>query len=277
MTAVSSSSSSGTSITPAPPLPPYRAINWIGMGTLYRREVHRFLKVFWQTLAAPVVTVLLFFMVFAVAWGDRVMPGALNFTTFLVPGLVMMNIIQNAFANPSSSIMIGKIQGVLTDILVAPLSAAEMTAAYLASGVTRGLIVGLVTLSVIAMLSPVSVPHPVFALVIATLAGVMLAGLGVITGLWAEKFDHMAAVTNFILTPASFLSGTFYSIRQLPPVWQDIALYNPLFYTIDAFRYGITGYSDTDPAKALVITALTAIITTVAVYILLLRRYKISQ
>ena len=220
-------------------------LNLIGIWTLYLREVRRFLKVPLQTVAAPLVTVMMFLLVFSVALGrsGRTI-GDVPFLDFLAPGLIMMAIIQNAFANTSSSIMIGKIQGNIVDILMPPFRTSELLFGIIAGGVTRGVLVALVVF--VAMLFVIdigSVSWPL-ALFYALSGSLMLSLLGFLGGLWAEKFDQMSAVTNFLITPLSFLSGTFYSITQLPESFQAIAFLNPFFYLIDGLRFALVGYSD---------------------------------
>ncbi|MFC7332509.1 ABC transporter permease [Rhodocista pekingensis] len=221
------------------------AVNWIGLWTLTRREIRRFLKVWVQTVAAPVVTTLLFYSVFALALGGVVrMVGDVPFLVFLGPGLVMMSIAQNAFANTSSSVLVSKVQGNIVDVLMPPLSAGELTAAYVMGGVARGLLVGLATTVAIWIFVPLGLHAPLFILFHAVAAAMLLSLLGLIGGIWAEKFDHMAAVTNFIVTPLAFLSGTFYTIDSVPPTFRFIAHLNPFFYFIDGFRYGFIGQTD---------------------------------
>jgi len=223
----------------------FGAVNWRGLWTLYHREVKRFFKVFTQTLAAPVVTTLLFYTIFTVALQNRVgSMGAVSFTVFLAPGLIMMTILQNSFANTSSSMMTSKIQGNIVDVLMPPISPLEMLCGFLGGGITRGLIVGVS--ATIAMIVLVDFPfhNPAIILFFALTASAMMALLGMIGGIWAEKFDHMAAITNFVVVPLSFLSGTFYSIDRLPEIWQSVAHLNPFFYAIDGFRYGFIGQGD---------------------------------
>jgi len=220
-------------------------VNWLGLWTLYVREVRRFLKVSMQTVAAPVVTTLLFLAIFLLALGgQRRMVGDVPFVEFLAPGLVMMAMLQNAFANTSSSLMIAKLQGNIVDVLMPPLSPGELVLGFALGGVTRGLVVGIVVAAVMALFVPIHIYSPVATIFSAVAASLGLSVLGLVGGIWADKFDHIAAVTNFIVTPLSFLSGTFYTIDALPPVWRDIALCNPFFYMIDGFRYGLTGRAD---------------------------------
>ena len=220
-------------------------LNLIGLWTLYLREVRRFLKVPLQTVGAPLVTTLMFLLVFSVALGraGREIEGV-PFLAFLAPGLIMMAIIQNAFANTSSSIMIGKIQGNIVDVLMPPLRSSELLFGIVAGGVTRGLLVALVV--TIAMLFVIDIGEMSILLGIFYMiqGALMLSLLGFLGGLWAEKFDQMSMVTNFIVTPLSFLSGTFYSINQLPEAFQAIAHVNPFFYLIDGLRFAFIGLSD---------------------------------
>lgn len=221
------------------------AINWIGLWTLYAKEVQRFVKVVGQTVFAPVVTTLLFLAIFHLAFGESRPPvGALPFEVFLAPGLVMMAVTQNAFANTSSSLLISKIQGNIVDLLMPPLSAAELLVAYVGAGLTRGLLVAAVV--TLAMTPFVALPfaHPAWAVGVVVLASVMMGLIGVLAGLWAEKFDHLAFITNFVVTPLAFLSGTFYSVGRLPEFAQGLAHVNPFFYAIDGFRHAITGQGD---------------------------------
>ncbi len=220
-------------------------VNWIGLWTLYRREVRRFLKVFTQTVAAPVVTTLLFYAVFALALGGIVrMAGSVPFLEFLAPGLVMMAMAQNAFANTSSSVIIAKIQGSIVDVLMPPLAPWELALAYVGGGITRGILVGVVTFVAIRPFVDIGLHDLTFILFHGLAASMLLALLGIIGGVWAEKFDHIAAVTNFVVTPLTFLSGTFYTVDRLPPEWWWVAHFNPFFYMIDGFRYGFIGQSD---------------------------------
>ena len=223
----------------------YGAVNWIGLYTLYAKEVRRFLTVGTQTVLAPLVTSLLFLAIFVLALGhavDRV--GGVLYIQFLVPGLVMMAMTQNAFANTSSSLLIAKVQGNIVDLLMPPLSPLEMTLGLALGGLTRGLIVGLVTLLAMLFFAPLSLAHPTYALFHAIAASLLLAEIGILAGIWSEKFDHMAAITNFVITPLAFLSGTFYSTDRLPDFWRGVAHLNPFFYMIDGFRYGFIGHAD---------------------------------
>ena len=223
-------------------------VNWRGLWTLYLNEVRRFLNVFTQTLIAPVVTTLLFLAIFTLALGGagRSLAGV-PYSVFLVPGLIMMSMVQNAFANTSSSLVISKVQGNIVDVLMPPLSAWELTLGFAGGGITRGLLVGLVVGLAMRFFVPYQILHPSFVLFHAVMAVSMLSLLGMIGGIWAEKFDHIAAVTNFVITPLSFLSGTFYSVDRLPEAWHLLAYLNPFFYMIDGFRYGFIGHADASP------------------------------
>lgn len=252
-------------------------LNLIGIWTLYTKEVRRFMKVPLQTIAAPLITVMMFLLVFSVALGrgGRTI-GDVPFLEFLAPGLIMMAIIQNAFANTSSSIMIGKIQGNIVDILMPPFRSAELLFGIVAGGVTRGMMVALIVL--LAMLFVIDVENISWGLALfyALSGSLMLALLGFLGGLWAEKFDQMSAVTNFLITPLSFLSGTFYSITQLPESVQAIAFLNPFFYLIDGLRYALVGSGDGSVLIGmLVVTVINTALWMIA-YHLLDRGYRIK-
>ncbi|MEL7349667.1 MAG: ABC transporter permease [Pseudomonadota bacterium] len=227
-------------------------MNWLGAWTLYRREVLRFLNVASQTIAAPVATASLFMVVFTLAFAARRgEAGGVPFEQFLAPGILMMTVMQNAFANTSSSILIAKIQGNIVDTLMPPLSPVELLAGYVMGGVTRGLVcaaaVGLLIFPAVGL----GVAHPGLMLAFLLLGSLMLALVGMLAGIWAQKFDSMAAITNFVITPLSFLSGTFYSIANLPPVFEAISRANPFFYMIDGVRLGVLGHGDADPLLGL--------------------------
>lgn len=246
-------------------------INVIGTRTLAKREIQRFLKVWNQTVVAPVITTLLFLAIMSLAMGGhaREIEGV-SFERFITPGLIMMAIVQNAFANTSSSLMLAKIQGVIIDILMPPLSGAEITFSLVIGGIVRGFAVGLAVMAAVYVFVPFSLEHPAIGLLYVLLASVMLALLGVLTAVWAQSFDQLSAVTNYIITPLAFLSGTFYSIRQLPEFWYHVCHYNPFFYMIDGFRYAIIGISDGNITLGLgVLTA-----TNLALWIATLRMFK---
>ena len=231
--------------------------NWLGLYTLYLREVRRFVKVYTQTIIGPVVTTLLFLAVFSLALGRAVTEvNGVPFMEFLAPGLIMMAIVQNAFANTSSSMMISKIQGNIVDTLMPPLSAHELTFGISMGGMTRGIAVGIAVTLVLSVWVPINIHNAGLIVFHAVAASLMLSLLGVIGGIWSDKFDHIAAVTNFIITPLSFLSGTFYSIERLPQLAQTIAHLNPFFYMIDGFRYGFIGQSDAPVLTGMVVVGL---------------------
>jgi ABC-2 type transport system permease protein len=227
------------------PLEPrrYNGVNWEGLKTLYLKEVRRFWKVGMQTVFAPVVTTLLYMMVFVVAMRGARPTAAASFGEFVGPGLIMMSILNNAFANASSSILQAKIMGTSPDFLTPPLSAFELTVGFGLGAATRGLFVGLVTAIAVWPFSHyhfVSLPAVLYFGVIGSL---LMGLLGMLAGIWAEKFDHLASVTNFVVMPLTFLSGTFYSVHNLPEPFRTISHFNPLFYLIDGFRYGFLGAS----------------------------------
>lgn len=228
-------------------------INWVGFKTLYVREVQRFMNVYLQTIIAPVITTLLFFAIFSLALGgaEREVWG-MSFMTFLAPGLLMMTMVQNAFANPSSSLVISKIQGNIVDVLMPPLSNLELSLGWLLGSVTRGFCIGVLGWLALNIFYPVPLEHPLLTFLFGFLGCTMLSLLGIVAGIWADKFDHIASVTNFVVTPLTFLSGTFYSIDTLPETWEVLAHYNPFFYMIDGFRFGLIGQSDSDPYVGLI-------------------------
>lgn len=254
------------------------AVNYTGLATLVKREVGRFLKVYSQTILAPVVTTLLFFTVFALAFGGAErMAGDIPFLQFLAPGLIMMAMAQNAFSNTSSSLIIGKVQGNIIDILMPPLSSAEILAGYLIGGVLRGLCVGLVAIVILGIFVHLPMASVLQIFVFAFLGNMMMATLGMIAGIWAEKFDHIAAFTNFFVTPLTFLSGTFYSIDILPEPWHLLALYNPFFYMIDGFRNGFTGHADAYILPGFVMLCAVNILLVGLAYWMLRSGYKIKS
>jgi ABC-2 type transport system permease protein len=223
------------------------AVNWLGLWTLYKKEVRRFLKVSFQTVLAPVATSLLFMLVFSLAIGSRRgdMMGV-DFTAFLAPGLVMLGVLNNSFANSSSSLIVAKVQGNTVDFLMPPLSPSELAAAFIGGAITRGALVALATALAIAPFVDMSVAHPWAVAYFGLSAAAMLSMVGVIAGLWAEKFDHLAVITNFIIMPLAFLSGTFYSVEILPEPFYTISHVNPVFFMIDGFRYGFIGAHDSN-------------------------------
>lgn len=232
---------------PEPGVAVIPSVNWEGLKTLYLKEVRRFFKVQLQTIWAPAMTTLLFLVIFAVALGqNRAAVLGVPYINFLAPGLIVMGMIQNAFANSSSSILVAKVQGSIIDVLMPPLSAGELLVAFVAGAVTRGWLVGTAVWLAMALAPGVEVSVHNIGLVIyfGTMGCVMLGLLGVLTGVWADKFDHAAAVTNFVIQPLTLLSGTFYAIDRVGPVMQTISHANPFFYIIDGFRSGFIGQAD---------------------------------
>ena len=253
-------------------------VNWIGFWTLYRKEVLRFLIVVVQTVISPLVTSLLFLLVLSIAIGnDRGDVLGVPFISFLAPGLIAMQVIQQAFSHSSSSIMIGKIQGNIVDILYAPMSAAEITLATNLAACTRSVIIALVSIIVFSFIVDMKFYNFFYIFIFTFLGAFILASIGIIIGLWAEKFDHMASATNFIIVPLSFLSGTFYSIDRLPEVLKSLSEMNPFFYIIDGFRYGFLGTADGKVQFGLFYLILLSCIAWFAAYILFKKGYKIKS
>ena len=223
-------------------------VNWLGTWTLMRREVSRFMNVWSQTVMAPLINAALFLLIFTIAIGSQrgeVM--GVPFLVFLAPGILTMTVIQNAFANTSSSLASAKIQGNIVDTLMPPLSAAELVVGYIGGAVARGLLVAVVIGIGVAVFLGIGMQNPVWVLIFVVLGSVMMGGLGLIAGIFANKFDQLSAISNFIVTPLAFLSGTFYSIEALPPVMQTLSHANPFFYVIDGVRFGMIGVSDSSP------------------------------
>ena len=249
-----------------------------GWQTLFYKEVLRFWKVSFQTIAAPVLTAVLYMLIFGHVLENRVkIYDSVSYTAFLVPGLVMMSVLQNAFANSSSSLIQSKIMGNLVFLLLTPLSHWSWFVAYVASSMVRGLAVGWGVFAVTAWFTPLTYAAPVWIIVFAVLGAALLGALGLVAGLWAEKFDQLAAFQNFVIMPMTFLSGVFYSIHSLPAVWQQISHLNPFFYMIDGFRYGFFGQSDVSPWISLGVVG-TALVVVSAVTVKLLESgYKIRS
>jgi len=252
-------------------------VNWIGFWTLYRKEVLRFLKVVIQTIISPLVSALLFLIVLSLAIGNE-RGGALGFPfiTFLAPGLIAMQIIQQAFSHTSSSIMIGKIQGNIVDVLYAPLSPGEVTLATILAACTRSIIIASISIVVFSFIIDLTIVSFTYIIIFTFLSSFILGAAGFVAGLWAEKFDHMASVTNFLIVPLSFLSGTFYSIDRLPSVLHTISKLNPFFYMIDGFRYGFIGKSDGSITYGIIYLTVLSFITWLISYILYKKGYKIK-
>lgn len=252
--------------------------NWLGLWTHYCKEVQRFWKVSFQTLVAPVVTTLLFLAVFTLALGGAVkLVKDVPFEVFLAPGLIVFAIIQNSFANTSSSMLILKIQGSIVDLLMPPLTPGELAIGFIAGSVTRGVIVGSLVGLAMYLFTGLTVVNPWIVIFHGVSASVMLSLLGLVTAIWAEKFDNIASITNFVITPLSFMSGTFYSIDRLPGFWRDLAEFNPFFYMIDGFRSGFVGISDAPILTGIiVITSLNALLWAVC-YEMFRRGYKLKS
>lgn len=250
----------------------------VGFRTLFYKEMLRFWKVATQTIAAPIVTSMLYLLIFGHVLEGRVeMLEGVNYTAFLIPGLVMMSVLQNAFANSSSSLIQSKITGNLVFILLPPLSHWEIISAYVAASVVRGIAVGAGVFLITAWFAHLSFTAPLWIIVFALLGAAILGTMGVIAGIWAEKFDQLAAFQNFLIMPATFLAGVFYSIKKLPPFWLAVSHFNPFFYMIDGFRYGFFGKSDVSPWTSLAIVAIFfAVLAGVAIN-MLRRGYKLRH
>lgn len=252
-----------------------------GFATLFQKELLRFWKVSFQTIAAPVLMALLYLLIFSHVLAARVtvFGGQVGYTAFLVPGLVMMAVLQNSFANASSSLIQSKITGNLIFVLLPPLSPLDLYAAYVLGAMVRGLVVGVgvyaVTLAFVPAL--LHLAHPAWVLAFAFLGSAILATLGLIAGISADKFDELAAFQNFLIMPLTFLSGVFYSIHTLPPFWQALSHFNPFFYMIDGFRYGFFGLSDVPPGRSLVLVAVATAVLACATLTLLSRGWKLRH
>ncbi len=248
-----------------------------GFPTLLRKEVLRFYKVGFQTVAAPVLTAVLYLMIFGHVLEGREVYGRLSYTAFLIPGLVMMSILQNAFANTSSSLIQSKVTGNLVFVLLSPLSHFEFYSAYILAAVFRGVVVGIGVLVITAWYGLPSIDYPLWILTFAFFGAAILGSLGLIAGIWADKYDELAAFQNFIIMPATMLSGVFYSIHSLPPAWQVVSHFNPFFYMIDGFRYGFFGVSDISPWNSLAIVVCFFIVVSVIALRLLQQGYKLRH
>ncbi|SPE19920.1 conserved membrane hypothetical protein [Burkholderiales bacterium] len=252
--------------------------SWIGFRTLLYKESLRFWKVSFQTIVAPVLTGVLYLLVFGHVLDTRVEPFAgVHYSSFLIPGLVMMSILQNAFANSSSSLIQSKIMGNLVFLLLPPLSAVQFFSAYVLASVLRGLSVGLGVFVVTVWFAPAAFEAPLWIPVFALAGAALLAVLGLIAGIVSDKFDQLAAFQNFIILPATFLSGVFYSVHSLPPFWQVFSHANPFFYMIDGFRYGFFAQSDVSPWLSLLVVALSFCATSAVALIMLRRGYKLRS
>jgi ABC-2 type transport system permease protein len=258
--------------------PQIASAGWV---TLLQKELLRFWKVAFQTIAAPVLTALLYLLIFSHVLESRVtvFGGQVRYTAFLIPGLVMMSVLQNSFANSSSSLIQSKITGNLIFVLLPPLSPLDLYAAYVLGAMVRGLVVGLGVFCVTLLVAPgpLALAHPLWAIAFAILGSAILGTLGVIAGIAADKFDELAAFQNFLIMPLTFLSGVFYSIQTLPPFWQALSHFNPFFYMIDRFRYGFFGLSDVAPGRSLALVGAAAVVLAALALALLARGWKLRH
>ena len=250
----------------------------IGFWTLFKKEILRFWKVLLQTVAAPILTALLYLLIFShvLEAHVQVYPGV-GYTAFLMPGLVMMSLLQNAFANSSSSLIQSKITGNIIFVLLPPLSYLEFFLAYMLAALVRGLVIGVGVLLVGLLFTDLEMRHPLWILAFAVASGTVFACVGMMAGIWAEKFDHLAGVQNFVIMPLTFLSGVFYSIHSLPAFWQGVSHFNPVFYMIDGFRYGFFGLSDVEPWLGLAVVAPTALVSSLFTLWMLRSGYKLRH
>ena len=253
-------------------------INWVGAWTLYQKETLRFLNVWAQTLFSPLISSLLFLLVLSLAIGaERGDILGVSFITFLAPGLISMQVIQQSFSHSSSSFMIGKIQGNIVDLLYAPLSAAEVTIAVSLASVTRAVMIAIISIIIFQFIIDMEIKNYLTLIAFTLLSSFILGNIGIIAGLWAEKFDNMATVTNFVIIPLSFLSGTFYTIDRLPGFLQTISEFNPFFYMIDGFRYSFIGRADGSITTGLIYLSILSFVTWFITYILYKKGYKIKS
>ncbi|MEO0358383.1 MAG: ABC transporter permease [Pseudomonadota bacterium] len=255
----------------------FGAVNWLGLWTLMRRENMRYFNIWQQTVFAPLITGALFLLIFSIAIGpDRADVMGRPFLEFLAPGLVMMTVIQNAFANTSSSLVSSKVTGNIIDTLMPPLSPLEIVLGYISGGVGRAVMLGVAMYLAMGLALGIWLAHPVWALTFVFFGGVFMASLGMMAGLYATKFDQMAAITNFVITPLAFLSGTFYSVTALPDVLEQITRMNPMFYIIDGGRHGALGVSDASPWLALAVVAGAAVVNTTLCWLWVRSGYRIK-
>jgi len=243
--------------------------------TLLRKELLRFWKVGFQTVCAPVLTALLYLMIFSQVLENHVHVHGIRYTAFLIPGLIMMSVLQNAFANSSSSLIQSKITGNLVFVLLTPISNFQFFAAYLLAATFRGAMVGAGVLLATCWIGGLTLAEPVWALLFTLLGGIMMGSLGVIAGMWADKFDQLAGFQNFLILPLTMLSGVFYSVQSLPEFWQTVSRFNPVFYLIDGFRYGFFAVSDASPWLSLGVAASFTVLIGLFSYVLLVRGYKL--
>ncbi|MEZ7911368.1 MAG: ABC transporter permease [Propionivibrio sp.] len=248
-----------------------------GFLTLLYKEVLRFWKVSFQTVAAPVLTAMLYLMIFAHVLDEHVRVNDVLYSAFLIPGLVMMSVLQNAFANSSSSLIQAKVTGSVVFVLLPPISYFEFYLAYAVAAMLRGLVVGLGVLAVTLWFAPLEFAAPCWILVFAVLGGGIMGSLGIIAGIWADKFDQLAGFQNFLIMPLTMLSGVFYSIHSLPVFWQRVSHANPVFYMIDGFRYGFFGVSDVAPTTSLAVVAASFAAVALVALQMLRRGYKLRN
>ncbi|MHB1676678.1 MAG: ABC transporter permease [Sulfuriferula sp.] len=250
----------------------------IGFNTLLYKELLRFWRVSFQTVLAPIITALLYLLIFAQVMSQHMQVyNHVSYTSFLVPGLVMMSMLQNSFANSSSSLILSKITGNIVFVLLSPLSYLEFFSAYLIASIARGVVVGLGVFLVTLWFAPTTILHPWWIILFTLLCTGILGALGIVAGIWAEKFDQLAAFQNFIIMPLTFLSGVFYSIHSLPAFWLLISRFNPFFYMIDGFRYGFFGVSDVSPDLSLVVVLICFMTLSALCLILLQRGYRLRH
>ena len=256
----------------------FNLVNWIGFKSLWQKECNRFMAVWQQTLLSPLVSSLLFLSVLSLALGNnRGNVLGYPFISFLAPGLIAMSVLTQSFSHSVSSLMIGKIQGNIVDMLYAPLSALEVSIAIILAAMTRSLLIAIISIVVFSSIVKIPIDNVLFIFIFGFLSSFILGSLGFITGLWAEKFDHTATVTNFIITPLSFLSGVFYSIKKLPEFFQTISHINPFFYMIDGFRYGFLGTSDGSIKVGLIYLIILSFIMWYIAFYLYKKGYKIKS
>src|SRR5579872_931235 len=261
----------------APPQPrSYSGINWDGLRALYLREVRRFWKVGFQTLAAPIVTALLYMMVFVVAVGGSRQVEGVRFSAFIAPGLIMMQILNNAFANSSSSLLQAKMNGLIGDFLTPPLSPAEQAAGFALGAVTRGIFVGAIAALAVLPFTTLKVSHLWAVVYFGAGAALIMALLGIMAAIWSVKFDHIAAIGNFVIMPMTFLSGTFYLVERLPQPFRSLSHYNPFFYLIDGFRYGFIGAADGSLAVGVSLTAALVVALAAVCYWMFATGYRLK-
>ena len=253
-------------------------VNWVGAYTLYLKETLRFLSVFGQTIVGPIITSILFLSVISLAIGeDRPNVLGVTFIEFLAPGLIAMQVIQQAFSHSSSSLLMGKVMGNIVDLIGAPLSASEVTLAIIFASITRSLMISVISIIVFSLMIEIEIKHYLIFFIYLFLSSFIMGAVGFIAGLWADKFDHMATVTNFVIVPLSFLSGTFYSVEKLPNFLNFLSHYNPFFHMIDGFRYSFINNMDGTIKFSLIYLIILSIITWLIAYLLYKKGYKIKS